>query len=54
MVKVDYKTLGKVQELIEDALLTSGEHHKQWYLEEIAKELGIDISELDHEEGIAP
>ncbi|OLD63761.1 MAG: hypothetical protein AUF65_01250 [Chloroflexi bacterium 13_1_20CM_50_12] len=28
--------------------------HKQWYLEQITKVLGIDVEDLGHEEGIAP
>jgi hypothetical protein len=28
--------------------------HKQWYLREIAKTLGIDIEDLGHDEEIAP
>ena len=31
-----------------------GEHHKQWYLEEIAKLLGIDIPNFAYDEGISP
>ena len=37
-----------------DALVTDGEHHKQWYLEEIAKRLGIDIPNFAYDAGIAP
>lgn len=41
--------------LVIDALLTDGAHHKQWYLEQIAEELGIPKEEYeDAEEGIAP
>jgi hypothetical protein len=31
-------------------LLTDGEHHKQWYLEEILKALGYDLEDLRKEE----
>ena len=44
----------KLKELIEESLMTDGGHHKQWYTEEIARELGIDISKLDYEKGIPP
>jgi len=53
-MKIDYKVLGKVQELIEEALQTDGDHHKQWYLEQIAKELEIDLSSINYDGGIAP
>ena len=44
-----------VRDLIIGGLCTDGEHHKQWYLEQIAKALGIDLTEpLDYEKGIAP
>lgn len=44
--------LREVEELLVDAVDTPGEHHKQWFLEEIAQRLGIDLPE--HEEGVAP
>lgn len=52
----------KLRELILDALICDGEHHKQWYLEEIGKECGIDIEKeyklaTEHQEwerGIPP
>ncbi len=42
--------------MIKNALLTDGGHHKQWYLEQIAKEQGIDLSDIkgSYEKGIAP
>jgi hypothetical protein len=46
-----------VKDLILEALTTDGAHHKQWYLEQIAKVLGIDLTEtreLDYEKGIPP
>jgi hypothetical protein len=46
-----------VKDLIFDALTTDGEHHKQWYLEQIAAVLGIPLTEmreLDYEKGIPP
>ncbi len=33
----------KAKNLVLEALYTDGGHHKQWYLEEIGKVLGIDI-----------
>lgn len=38
--------------LLREAVLTDGNHHKQWYLEQIAKSLGIDLP--DHESGVVP
>ena len=43
-----------IKDLIMDALSIDGEHHKQWYLEEIARRLGLDIPNFAYEEGIAP
>jgi len=40
--------------LIDEALATDGSHHKQWYLLEIAKELGISIDPDEYDEGIPP
>jgi hypothetical protein len=44
-----------VRDLIIEGLRTDGEHHKQWYLEQIAIKLGLypHIPD-DYEEGIAP
>jgi hypothetical protein len=42
----------KLDTLFEKAVTTDGEHHKQWYLEEIAKVLAIELPE--HEKGIPP
>ena len=49
---IDVTTL--VEQTIKDALISDGEHHKQWYLEELAQHLNIDLSEFDHEPGILP
>lgn len=38
--------------LIIDAIDTDGGHHKQWFLEQIAEKLEIELPE--HEPGIAP
>jgi len=40
--------------LAKDGLYTDGAHHKQWVLEQILTELGVDLSTLCYEEGIAP
>ncbi len=39
-------------DFLADAVTQDGGHHKQWYLEELATHLGIDLP--DHEPGIAP
>ena len=44
--------LYEVTELIIDAVNIDGAHHKQWYLEQIAVKLGIELPE--HEKGIIP
>jgi hypothetical protein len=44
--------LCEVTELIIDAVNIEGAHHKQWYLEQIAVKLGIELPE--HEKGIIP
>jgi len=33
----------KAKSLVLEALYTDGSHHKQWYLENIAKTLGVDL-----------
>jgi hypothetical protein len=38
--------------LLQSAVQEDGCHHKQWYLEQIAKLIGVDLPE--HEKGIAP
>lgn len=48
------EVLSEVIGLIFAGLTTDGGHHKQFFLEEIARVLGISIAELDYEEGIAP
>jgi hypothetical protein len=46
----------KAISLATDGLLTDGDHHKQWFLEEILKALDVDLLKKDcgWEEGIAP
>ena len=46
-------------ELVLEGLLVDGEHHKQWYLEQIIKKLGVTDQYIinrigEYEEGIAP
>lgn len=55
-IEITQEKYGKLRELIEDGLQFDGSHHKQWFLQEIAKVLGIDVDleELGGEEGIAP
>jgi len=45
-----------IKDLIIEALLTDGEHHKQWYLEQIAKKIGLDLKHFkgQYDKGIAP
>jgi len=44
-----------VKDFVIGGLCIDGERHKQWYLEQIAKTLGIElIGPLDYEPGIAP
>jgi hypothetical protein len=43
-----------LKELVRDGITEDAAHHKQWYLEQIAKNLGIDISDLEYERGIPP
>lgn len=40
--------------LLRQALTTDGGHHKQWYLEQIAEALDVDVSVVGFERGIAP
>lgn len=44
----------KVKQLCIEALQTDGDHHKQWYLEQILKALDVDTSTIEFEKGIAP
>lgn len=42
----------EIAALLCDAVQTDGAHHKQWFLEQIAAKLGIELPE--HDEGISP
>jgi hypothetical protein len=53
-VPVDQVKLRELRRLVRDALDTDGEHHKQWYLWQIGKKLGMCISDTDTMEGIPP
>lgn len=48
--------LTEAEELVIAALGTDGEHHKQWYLVKILKELDpkFDLSKTSFDRGIAP
>lgn len=63
MVEDDFVKGKTVKDIIIDALLTDGGHHKQWYLEQLLWKLGFDVDKLkkelqkedyEWEEGIAP
>jgi len=46
-----------IYDLVISALMTDGEHHKQWYLEQILKQLGHDpekIRDIGWDKGIIP
>lgn len=43
-----------LDQLVIDALGIDGEHHKQWFLEQIAEELGIPLDQVDYEPGNPP
>jgi len=54
--------IDKIKDLAINGLLTQEKHHKQWYLERMLEELGMNIKDLreqlqgegyDFEEGIA-
>ena len=50
--------VGAAKQLGEDALITDGAHHKQWYIEQMLFALGMTKAEIqkhvDYEPGIAP
>ena len=56
-VDEDPPDTANVQDIIDLAstgLHTDGAHHKQWILEQILTRLGVDLSDITYEEGIAP
>ncbi len=50
--KLTGKDIAKVLELVQEGIETDGGHHKQWFLVEIAKVLGIPY--VTDDEGLAP
>lgn len=44
----------RIHRMVIAALYESGIHRKQWYLYEIAAELGIPVHDWDIDKGIAP
>jgi len=52
--KLTQNAANEIENFVLDALETDGAHHKQWYLEEIAKMLEIDLSNSEHDKGLAP
>jgi hypothetical protein len=48
------KEMENLENLFVEALTTDGGHHKQWYLEKIAKLLRIKINDFIYDKGIAP
>ncbi|MDD5551304.1 MAG: hypothetical protein PHS34_08595 [Candidatus Omnitrophica bacterium] len=53
----DKAKLNKIKNLAKEGLWTDGEHHKQWFLEEIAKITGVSekwMEEHTWARGIAP
>lgn len=43
----------ELQNLLDEALVTDGAHHKQYYLEKIGDKIGL-LTIIEHEPGIAP
>lgn len=52
--KPDVANMVRLFILVRDGLQTDGAHHKQWFLQEIGKCVGLNPADIDHEEGIAP
>ena len=46
--------LEKIRELCTDGIFIDGDHHKQWYLVQIAEVVGIDEKIDEDDQGIAP
>ena len=51
-VVIDVATFKEVEHLLYEGLQTDGDHHKQWYLHQIAQKLSIDLDVIDVEPGI--
>lgn len=54
LVLIPKKKYAYIRQLVRDALDTDGVDHKQWFLWQIGKALGITISDTDTDEGIPP
>ncbi len=54
IIITDNKDVIEIERMFDKALSTDGAHHKQWYLQQIAKMLGFDFDKCDYEKGIAP
>ena len=48
---MEKKVKKTIKELAISGLLTDGEHHKQWYLEQILTALGYNLDDLRKEKG---
>lgn len=46
------RVIHSLKYMLQKAVTTDGGHHKQWYLEQLAAELEVELPE--HDEGIAP
>lgn len=44
--------LKKIREIVEEAVFTDGEHHKQWYLVQIGDIIGIDVDLEEEDKGM--
>lgn len=44
----------RVAELVGAGIMADGEHHKQWFLEQIYTELGLDPERMGGRRGVAP
>jgi hypothetical protein len=54
MITMTGKEAAKLTKLITEGLQEDGAHHKQWYLEQIAKLFEIDLKGITYDEGVAP
>ncbi len=49
-----HSDIERIHRMVTAALSVDGAHHKQWYLYEIAHELGMPVELWDIDRGIAP
>jgi hypothetical protein len=54
MITGTFTEMKELERLIVDGIREDEGHHKQWYLEQIATLVGIDIEGYEFERGIAP